>query len=111
MKKKYIILISVIVLLIVIRIILPYVVLHYANKTLANMNSYYGHIEDIDVSLYRGAYIIKNIYINKDDTVSKKQTKFFTSKDVDLSLEWGAIFHGSFVGKLVFDSPVLFFTK
>ena len=111
MKKKYIILISVIVLLIVIRIILPYVVLHYANKTLANMNSYYGHIEDIDVSLYRGAYIIKNIYINKDDTVSKKQTKFFTSKDIDLSLEWGAIFHGSFVGKLVFDSPVLFFTK
>jgi hypothetical protein len=111
MKKKYIILLSVIVLLIVIRIILPYVVLHYANKTLASLDSYYGHIEDIDISLYRGAYIIKNIYINKDDTVSKKQTKFFTSKDIDLSIEWGAIFHGSFVGKLVFDSPELFFTK
>ena len=111
MKKKYIILISVLVLLIVIRIILPYVVLHYANKTLANMDSYYGHIDDIDISLYRGAYIIKNIYINKDDTVSKKRTKFFTSKDIDLSIEWGAIFHGSFVGMLVFDSPELFFTK
>jgi len=75
------------------------------------MDSYYGHIEDIDISLYRGAYIIKNIYINKDDKVSEKQTKFFTSKDIDLSLEWGAISHGSFVGKLVFDSPELFFTK
>ena len=111
MKKKYIIIIGILILLIVIRIILPYVVLHYVNKTLANMDNYYGHTDDIDLSLYRGAYIIKNIYINKDDPVSKKQTKFFTSKDIDLSLEWGAILHGSLVGKLVFDSPELFFTK
>ena len=111
MKKKYIILISILVLLIVIRIILPYVVLHYANKKLANLDSYYGHIEDVDISLYRGAYIIKNMYLNKDDPVTKNQTRFFTSKDIDLSLEWGALFHGSIVGKLVFDSPELFFTK
>ena len=111
MRKKYIILISILILLIVIRIILPYVVLHYANKTLANLDSYYGHIEDVDISLYRGAYIIKNIYLNKDDPVTKKQTKFFKSRDIDLSLEWGALFHGSIVGKLVFDSPELFFTK
>ena len=111
MKKKYIILISILILLIVIRIILPYVVLHFANKKLANLDSYYGHIEDVDISLYRGAYVIKDIYLNKDDPVTKKQTKFFTSKDIDLSLEWGALFHGSIVGKLVFDSPELFFTK
>src|ERR1035437_10707495 len=111
MRKKYIILISVLVLLIVIRIILPYVVLHYANKKLANLDNYYGHIDDIDLSLYRGAYIIKHIYLNKDDSVSKQQTKFFTSRDIDLSLEWGALFHGSIVGKLIFDSPELFFTK
>src|ERR1035437_10348755 len=76
MRKKYIILISILILLIVIGIILPYVVLHYANKKLANLDNYYGHIDDID-----------------------------------LSLEWGALFHGSIVGKLVFDSPELFFTK
>src|SRR5665811_12868 len=81
-RKKYIILISILILLIVIRIILPYVVLHYANKTLANLDSYYGHIEDVDISLYRGAYIIKNIYLNKDDPVTKKQTKFFKSRDI-----------------------------
>jgi hypothetical protein len=49
--------------------------------------------------------------LNKIDSVSKKQTKFFTSRDIDLSLEWGALFHASIVGKLVFDSPELFFTK
>ena len=98
MRKKYIILISVVVLLIVIRIILPYVVLHYANKTLSKMNGYYGHTDDIELSLYRGAYIIHNIYLNKADSVTNKQTEFFKSRDIDLSIEWGAIFHGSLVG-------------
>ena len=111
MKKKYKILIGVAILLITIRLILPYVVLHYANKTLANMKGYYGHIDDIDLSIYRGAYIIKHIYLNKVDSVSKKQTDFFKSRDIDLSLEWGALFHGSIVGELIFDSPELIFTK
>jgi len=111
MKKKYKILIGVAILLITIRLILPYVILHYANKTLANMKGYYGHIDDIDLSIYRGAYIINDIYLNKVDSVSKKQTPFFKSRDIDLSIEWGAIFHGSIVGELEFDSPVLIFTK
>jgi len=111
MKKKYKILISVVVLLIIIRLILPYVVLHYANKALANVKGYYGHIDDIDLSIYRGAYIINDIYLNKVDSVSKQQTPFFKSRNIDLSLEWGALFHGSIVGELIFDSPELIFTK
>ena len=111
MKKKYKIFISVVVLLIIIRLILPYVVLHYANKALANVKGYYGHIDDIDLSIYRGAYIINDIYLNKVDSVSKQQTPFFKSRNIDLSVEWGALFHGSIVGKLSFDSPELIFTK
>ena len=111
MKKIYKILIGIAVLLIIIRLILPYVVLHYANKTLANMKGYYGHIDDIDLSIYRGAYIINDIYLNKLDSVSNKQTDFFKSKNIDLSIEWGALFHGSIVGELVFESPQLIFTK
>ncbi len=65
MKKIYKVLIGVTVLLITIRLILPYVVLHYANKTLANMKGYFGHIENIDLSICRGAYVIKDIYLNK----------------------------------------------
>src|SRR5450759_720706 len=111
MKKKYKILISVVVLLIIIRLILPYVVLHYANKALADVKGYYGHIDDIDLSIYRGAYIINDIYLNKVDSVSKQQTPFFKSRNIDLSVEWGALFHGSIVGELTFDSPELIFTK
>lgn len=111
MKKKYKILIGVLVLLIVIRIILPYVVLHYANRSLATMDGYYGHIDDIDLSIYRGAYSINYIYLNKLDSTSKIQTAFFKSPNIDLSVEWGALLHGSLVGELVFNSPELIFTK
>jgi len=111
-KKKYKILIGVIVLIIVIRLILPYVVLHYANQRLAHMDGYYGHIEDIDLALIRGAYVINEIYLNKVDSgSSRQQTKFFTSQSIDLSLEWRALFHGSIVGELVFNYPELIFTK
>jgi len=98
-------------LLILIRLLLPCFVLWYANKTLAKMSGYYGHIEDIDLSLYRGAYIINNMYLNKIEPTSKKQTPFIKVKKIDLSLEWGALFKGALVGKIVFHSPEIIFTK
>jgi hypothetical protein len=101
----------ILVILLCIRILLPYVVLHYANRSLAKMHGYYGHVADIDIWLIRGAYQLKNIYINKVDTVTKNQTTFFHSEVIDLSVEWKALFHGAVVGELVFQRPLLRFTK
>ncbi len=75
------------------------------------MHGYYGHIQDIDVALYRGAYQINNMYINKVDSATNKQTEFFKTNNIDLSIEWRALFHGRLVGELVFNSPTLIFTK
>lgn len=97
--------------LLIVRIILPYIILHFANKTLANMNSYYGHIEDIDLAIYRGAYKIKDIYIHKSDSASKNKTEFFDSRTIDLSIHCNALLHGKIVGELEFDHPTLRFTK
>lgn len=106
------ILLIVFAVLLIARLILPYVVLHYANKDLANnIKGYYGHIQDIDIALYRGAYKIDSIYLNKVDSVTKKQTPFFAAKLIDVSVEWKALLHGSFVGEFEFDDPVLVFTK
>src|SRR4051794_3106396 len=65
---------AIVLILIIFRLLLPSIILHYCNKSLAEMHGYYGHVEDIDVALYRGAYQINNIYINKVDSASKKQT-------------------------------------
>src|SRR5918993_1215157 len=97
--------------LIIIRLILPYVLLHFANKSLANMKGYYGHIDDIDLSLYRGAYQIDKIYLNKRDSASGKQTDFFKANLIDLSVEWKALLNGALVGELEVRDPSLIFTK
>jgi hypothetical protein len=110
-KRRYIILGSIILLLIILRLLLPAIVLNYANKSLAEMNGYYGHVNDIDIDLYRGAYILDSIYINKVDSPSKAQTEFFSSRKVDLSIEWKSLLKGKLVGELEFLSPKLIFTK
>src|SRR6478735_6908678 len=111
-KKRTIrILLIIVAVVVVIRLILPFVALHYANKNLANMKGYYGHIEDIDLALIRGAYKIDSIYLNKLDSSTQKQTEFFSASLIDLSVEWKALFHGSIVGELIFEEPKLRFTK
>ena len=114
MKKRHVkwkILISIVVLLVIVRIILPYVVLHYANKSLASMNGYFGHVNDIDLSIYRGAYIIKDFYIDKVDSSSQQRVPFISSQLIDLSVEWKSLFLGRLVGELEFTNPVIRFTK
>jgi hypothetical protein len=110
-KRRYIIWGSIILLLIILRLLLPAIVLSYANKSLAKMHGYYGHVNDIDIDLYRGAYILDSIYINKVDSPSKAQTEFFSSRKVDLSIEWKSLLKGKLVGELEFLSPKLIFTK
>ena len=111
MKKPLKITLIVVVLLICIRLVLPYVLLHFANKNLASIPGYYGHIEDIDLALIRGAYRIDSIYLNKQDSITKKQTRFFSASAIDLSLEWRALFSGAIVGELIFERPNLRFTR
>jgi hypothetical protein len=101
----------ILVVLIALRLALPYVVLRYANKSLAELEGYRGHVEDIDLAIIRGAYKLDSIYINKVDTVSGKETPFFAASLVDLSVEWKALFKGEIVGEMIFTNPRLRFTK
>ncbi|MCW3121195.1 MAG: hypothetical protein JWQ38_687 [Flavipsychrobacter sp.] len=110
-RRRYIIIGSILLLLIVFRLFLPMIVLNYANKCLASMDGYFGHVSDIDIDLYRGAYQLDSVYINKVDNKTRKQIKFFASHKVDLSVEWPALFDGRVVGKIKLFSPNLIFTK
>jgi hypothetical protein len=102
---------SIVIVLIIFRLLLPAILLNYCNKSLSKMHGYYGHVQNIDVALYRGAYQVKEMYINKEDSSTKKQTPFFNVKMLDISLQWKALFHGRLVGELIFNSPKLIFTK
>jgi hypothetical protein len=110
-RKAVTIVLVVLALIVAVRIALPYVILKYANKTLAEMDGYNGHIEDIDLAVIRGAYKLDSIYINQVDSVTKKETPFLAASLVDLSIEWRSLFKGSLVGEVIVDNPVVRFTK
>jgi hypothetical protein len=97
--------------LILIRLSLPFIILFFANQTLANMKGYYGHINDIDLFLIRGSYRLDSIHMNKVDTITSKQTPFFSASHIELGVEWKSLIHGTLAGEVILRNPVLLFTK
>ncbi|HEX5111909.1 MAG TPA: DUF748 domain-containing protein [Saprospiraceae bacterium] len=110
-RRTLIILGSLLVLLIAFRLYLPIWVLKFINRELAQTSGYFGHVEDIDICLYRGAYQVDGLYINKVDTATQKQTPLFNAPLIDISIEWIALFHGKIVTELEILNPVLRFTE
>lgn len=115
-RRRRIIWLSIISALIIFRLLLPYIVLKYVNRKLENLEEYYGHVNDIDIHLYRGAYEIKDIRIlkrveKKGKTGEKDTIPFFKSRSIDLSIEWKSIFEGAVVGEISVEEPVVNFVK
>ena len=108
MKKRYKIIIVIIILLVGIRIALPFIVKKYLNNLLANIEGYTGQVEDVDLALYRGAYRIDSlaIYSTTQDLGGRP---FFASDAIDLSISWRDIFKGAIVGDVILEQPELNF--
>jgi hypothetical protein len=68
--------IAVVLILITVRIALPYIVKDYVNKTLSEIPDYKGVVEDIDMNL---------------------------------SVQWSALFEGSLVGEIILENPKINF--
>lgn len=98
MKKSVKILLGIVVLLIIARLLLPYFVLRYVNKTLANLDGYTGHVSDVDIALYRGAYQIDSINIRKVN--GKIEEPFIMIPKMDLSVQWNSLFKGKLVAEV-----------
>ncbi|WP_373514016.1 DUF748 domain-containing protein [Persicitalea sp.] len=107
MKKSVKIFLGIVILLIVARLLLPYFVLKYVNKTLADLDGYTGHVSDVDITLYRGAYQIDSINIRKVD--GKIEKPFIMIPKMDLSVEWKSLFKGQLVAEVACIRPEINF--
>ncbi|MVM40830.1 DUF748 domain-containing protein [Spirosoma sp. HMF3257] len=107
MKRTTKILLAVIVLLVIARLLLPYFVLRYVNKTLADMDGYTGHVEDIDIQLIRGAYQLDNLRIRKIN--GKIKEPFLYIPKTDLSVEWKSLLKGRLVSEVECYEPEINF--
>jgi uncharacterized protein DUF748 len=105
-RRKWLIAVGAIVVLLVgARLALPYAVKDYVNDKLAALDSYEGRVGDIDIHLWRGAYSIDGIEIDKKG--GARPVPFFKSAKIDLSVEWRSLWHGSIVSEATFLAPEL----
>src|SRR5688572_6633541 len=89
------------------RATLPWAAREYVIGTLDKSPLYEGRIGKLRLHLWRGAYSIEDVRIDK--TIGNVPVPFFTAERVDFSVEWGALLHGSLVGRMVLEEPELNF--
>lgn len=108
-KKRYIIPVTLILILIALRLYLPVIVKDNVNKVLAEIPGYYGQVEDIDISLMRGAYVINGMYLNKVN--AKTQIPFLKFPKTDISIEWKSLFSGHIVSEIIMSNPEIIYVQ
>ena len=102
------ILLSLALLLLAVHLVLPYVVLNFLNGKLADMGDYRGHIDDVDLAWWRGAYRLDGLVIeHKNEQI---QAPLFTTDSIDIGLSWNALWQDqALVGEIVLERPHLNF--
>ncbi|HEU5048418.1 MAG TPA: DUF748 domain-containing protein [Rickettsiales bacterium] len=81
--------------------------LNYVNDVLHHIKGYEGSVQSIDIDLYRGAYRLNRLVINKKE--GKIPVPFVAIRTADLSIQWGALLHGRIVSDAVLTGPVINF--
>lgn len=107
MKKRYWIPLVVLMLIIVLWIALPTLIKNHVNNVLADIEGYHGSIAHVDLNLFQGAYAIDSLVIDKLD--GDERFPFVAVEQINLSLQWGALFKGRIVGEIEMVSPDLHF--
>lgn len=79
----------------------------YVNRVLNRIEGYKGSISGIDIDLYRGAYRIHDLKIEKKN--GNIPVPFITVATVDFSVQWSALLHGRIVSDAELERPELNF--
>lgn len=96
-----------IVTVVVLRLYLSVWLLDYVNNVLAHIDGYQGSVESINIDLYRGAYRINKLVLNKLN--GHIPTPFVAIDVTDFSLQWMPLLHGRIVSSLKLVHPVINF--
>ncbi len=112
MKRRYrwplIGLASLVLLLLVLHLSLPWLVRDYLNGKLADMGDYRGQITDVDLAWWRGAYKINGLTIVK--TSGKVPVPLLEAPLIDLSVSWHSLWYDhAVVAEVTFLRPELNF--
>ena len=99
------ILLGIAALLIAARVAAPSWIERKINARLDRIGDYHGHVEDVSLHLWRGAYELHELTIEK--TSGKVPVPLLSAPLVDLSVSWRALFDGGIVATVSFENPQL----
>ncbi|HWD93904.1 MAG TPA: DUF748 domain-containing protein [Verrucomicrobiae bacterium] len=107
LRKLGYVLLALIVILGIVRLFLPSIVRNYVNRTLDRGPLYTGTVGAVGIHLWRGAYSISEVSINK--TTGNVPVPFFSAKRIDFAIQWNALLHRKIVGRLFISQPEINF--
>jgi hypothetical protein len=102
-KKLPMIAVTLLALLVALRLALPSLVERQINIGMAQLGEYHGYVGDVDLHLWRGAYAINDMVIEKSS--GKIPVPLFKAPHIDLSVSWREIFHGAIVAEVIMEYP------
>ncbi len=103
-SRRFLVVVAILIgLLVAARLYLPIWVTDTLNARMAQMGEYTGRVEGVDIHLWRGAYTIHGLRIDKRD--ADIPVPFFAVPQLDIEIKWAAVFDGGIVGSAVFWSP------
>ena len=85
-------------LLVLARPMMPWAIRWYVNRTLDKSQLYQGRIGPIELSLWRGAYAIRDIRIVK--MTGNVPVPLFASPRVEFAMQWDALMNRKLVGRM-----------
>jgi hypothetical protein len=108
LRYSFIVIAVLILLLIILHLMLPWLVRDYLNDKLADMGDYRGHIEDVDLTWWSGAYRINELEIVKIE--GENQVPFVRLPSMDIKVRMRALWQeGVLIGVVDLHQPELNF--
>jgi hypothetical protein len=106
-RRAWIVLAIVVVAIVVARLLLAGWVADYLNRRMARMGDYRGHVASVNLHLWRGAYSMNDLRIEK--RTGKVPVPLLRAPRSEIDVSWGALAHGAVVARVVFENPELNF--
>ena len=106
-RTAWIVLAIVVVALVLARLLLAGWVADYLNRRMARIGDYRGRVASVDLHLWRGAYSINGLRIEK--RTGKVPVPLLNAPPTDIDVSWSALLHGAVVARVAFDRPELNF--
>ena len=99
----------VLVLLLAARLAAPYYVERLIDRRLNQIPGFSGHVTGIGLHIWRGAYRIDGMEIEKGN--GRVNEPFFAADQIDFSIAWSQIFRGRFVSRIFITNGRLNFVR